>query len=43
MKEKAISLGIRSEPLKQIIQAKCEESEEVIKIRLTEAVLFFKL
>jgi hypothetical protein len=25
LKEKAISLGIRSEPLKQMIQAKCEE------------------
>ena len=25
MKEKAISLGTRSEPLKQMIQAKCEE------------------
>jgi hypothetical protein len=25
LKEKALSLGIRSEPLKQMIQAKCEE------------------
>ena len=40
---------MRSEPLKQGIQTKCEEramndrSTEVIKISLIEAVLFFKL